>query len=246
MGRATDADRNTQGDPPGRAARRGDADDRGQDAQARPRGGRRRRARARPPTSPTRPTSRRARRSRPTPPRSGPRPTSSSRCGPADGRRTATAHEADLLKEGGAAHRLHLARRRTRSSSSGSAKRKATVLAMDAVPRITRAQKMDALVGDGEHRRVPRGHRGGAAPRALLRRADDGRRARAAGARCSSSAPASPGWRRSPRRRRWARIVRAFDTRPAVREQVESLGATFVEFKFERSRARARAATRRR
>jgi NAD(P) transhydrogenase subunit alpha len=27
--------------------------------------------------------------------------------------------------------------------------------------------------------------------------------------------------------------VRAFDTRPAVREQVESLGATFVEFKFD-------------
>jgi NAD(P) transhydrogenase subunit alpha len=30
-------------------------------------------------------------------------------------------------------------------------------------------------------------------------------------------------------------VVRAFDTRPAVREQVESLGATFLEFKFEES-----------
>jgi NAD(P) transhydrogenase subunit alpha len=30
-------------------------------------------------------------------------------------------------------------------------------------------------------------------------------------------------------------VVRAFDTRPAVREQVESLGAAFLEFKFEES-----------
>src|SRR5206468_87876 len=30
-------------------------------------------------------------------------------------------------------------------------------------------------------------------------------------------------------------IVRAFDTRPAVREQVQSLGARFLEFKFEES-----------
>ena len=41
-------------------------------------------------------------------------------------------------------------------------------------------------------------------------------------------------------------IVRAFDTRPAVREQVESLGAAFLEFEFERETARARAATPRR
>src|SRR4029078_4949466 len=30
-------------------------------------------------------------------------------------------------------------------------------------------------------------------------------------------------------------VVRAFDTRPAVREQVESLGASFVEFHFNES-----------
>ena len=43
------------------------------------------------------------------------------------------------------------------------AKRKATVLAMDAVPRITRAQKMDALSAHGQPRGLPRGHRGDAA-----------------------------------------------------------------------------------
>ena len=67
------------------------------------------------------------------------------------------------------------------------------------------------------------------APAAVLPDADDGgghdRRRR----RCSSSAPASPGCRRSRPRAGSARSCPAFDVRPVVREQVESLGATFLD-----------------
>jgi NAD(P) transhydrogenase subunit alpha len=45
-------------------------------------------------------------------------------------------------------------------ASAGPRGEEATVLAMDSVPRISRAQKLDALVVDGEHRRLSRGDRG--------------------------------------------------------------------------------------
>ena len=41
-------------------------------------------------------------------------------------------------------------------------------------------------------------------------------------------------------------IVRAFDTRPAVKEQVKSMGAEFIELNVQGGRLRARAATRKR
>ena len=63
----------------------------------------------------------------------------------------------------------------------------------------------------------------------LLPDADDrgrhGRRRR----RCSCSAPASPGCRRSRPRAGSARSSSGFDVRPVVREQVECLGANFLD-----------------
>ena len=43
--------------------------------------------------------------------------------------------------------------------------------------------------------------------------------------------------------RRLGAVVEAFDMRPVVKEQVESLGATFVELSSRSPRARTRAAT---
>ena len=77
-------------------------------------------------------------------------------------------HEADLMSEGA---RLisFIWPAQNKELVERLAARKATVLAMDTVPRITRAQKMDALSRDGEHRRLPRRDRGGAPLRPLLR-----------------------------------------------------------------------------
>ena len=56
-----------------------------------------------------------------------------------------------------------------------------TALAMDSVPRISRAQKMDALSSMANIARLSRGHRGGAALRPILHRTDHGRRPDSAG-----------------------------------------------------------------
>ena len=149
---------------------------------------------------------------------------------PALGRYEADAHS---LKAGAALRRLHLARAGTRTSSTAprGAQAALTALAMDAVPRITRAQKMDALSAMANIGGLPRRHRGGrTALRALLPGADDrraaGRVKPGAGARSVSRRRRRGGSRRSRRRReRSARQVRAFDTRAAAcAEQVESLG----------------------
>ena len=44
---------------------------------------------------------------------------------------------------------------------AAASKKGSTVIAMDMVPRISRAQKMDALVVDGQYRGLPRGDRSG-------------------------------------------------------------------------------------
>ena len=83
--------------------------------------------------------------------------------------------------------------------------RKATVLAMDSVPRISRAQKLDALssmANIGGYRAVIEAAH---AVRPLLHRARSRPPARCRRPRCSSSAPASRASRRSARRRASAR-----------------------------------------
>ena len=103
-----------------------------------------------------------------------------------------------------------------------------TGLAMDAVPRISRAQAMDVLSSMANIA----GYRG------VIEAADSfggmftGQVTAAGkvppGDGCSSSAPASPGSPRSVRPARMGAKVRAFDVRPEVAEQVESMGAEFV------------------
>jgi len=109
--------------------------------------------------------------------------------------------------------------------------RKATVLAMDAVPRITRAQKLDALSAMANlvgYRAVieAASHYG----RFLGGQTTAAGRVRPAtvfivGAGVAGLAAVAAA-------RSLGAIVRAFDTRPVVREQVESLGGEFVPFEF--------------
>ena len=126
------------------------------------------------------------------------------------------------------------------------AARKVTVLAMDAVPRITRAQKMDALSAMANIAGYRAVIEAASALRALLPRAGDGGRAGPAGegARHRRRRRRARGDR--ARRERSGAVVRAFDTRPAVREQVESLGAHVPRVRVRGGGRRARAATRRR
>jgi NAD(P) transhydrogenase subunit alpha len=139
-------------------------------------------------------------------------------------------HEADLMKPGAtlisfiwpAQHKELLDRL---------AARKLTVLAMDAMPRITRAQRMDALSAMANI----------AGYRAVIEAAQHfGRffpgQVTAAGrvkpAQVFVIGAGVAGLAAVAAAKALGAQVRAFDTRPVVREQVESLGGTFVEFSF--------------
>ncbi|HEX4462183.1 MAG TPA: Re/Si-specific NAD(P)(+) transhydrogenase subunit alpha [Polyangia bacterium] len=109
--------------------------------------------------------------------------------------------------------------------------RKATVLAMDAVPRVTRAQRMDALSAMANL----------AGYRAVIEAAHHfgrplGAQTTAAGrikpARVLVVGAGVAGLAAIAAARALGAIVSAFDTRPTVREQVQSLGATFLPFEW--------------
>jgi NAD(P) transhydrogenase subunit alpha len=109
--------------------------------------------------------------------------------------------------------------------------RKATVLAMDAVPRITRAQKMDALSSMANL----------AGYRAVIEAANHfGRffngQITAAGkvqpAKVLVIGAGVAGLAAISTAKNLGAIVRAFDTRLVVKEQVQSLGAEFLELDF--------------
>jgi NAD(P) transhydrogenase subunit alpha len=142
-------------------------------------------------------------------------------------------HEVDLMKEGArlisfvwpAQHKELIQRL---------AAHKATVLAMDAVPRITRAQRMDALSAMANI----------AGYRAVIEAASHFGRffpgqmtaaGRAKPAQVLIIGAGVAGLAAIAAARSLGAVVRAFDTRPAVREQVESLGATFLDFQFNES-----------
>jgi NAD(P) transhydrogenase subunit alpha len=140
-------------------------------------------------------------------------------------------HEVDLLKEG-ATLISFVWPAQNKELLERLAARKVTVLAMDAVPRITRAQRMDALSAMANI----------AGYRAVIEAASSfGRffpgQVTAAGrvkpAQVFIVGAGVAGLAAIAAARALGAQVRAFDTRPAVREQVESLGATFVEFKFD-------------
>lgn len=110
--------------------------------------------------------------------------------------------------------------------------RKATVLAMDAVPRITRAQKLDALSAMANI----------AGYKAVLEGAN--RYGRMLGDQITAAGRVRPanvlivgagvaGLAALGAARSLGAVVKAFDTREVVREQIESLGGQFLKFEFD-------------
>jgi len=114
------------------------------------------------------------------------------------------------------------------------ASRKATVLALDCIPRISRAQKMDVLSSmsniAGYRAVIEASHHFGSFFGGQITAAGRTRPARVliigAGVAGLSAIAAARGL---------GAEVRAFDTRAAAREQVQSLGAEFLEVEFEES-----------
>ncbi|MEI9941549.1 MAG: Re/Si-specific NAD(P)(+) transhydrogenase subunit alpha [Pseudomonadota bacterium] len=139
-------------------------------------------------------------------------------------------HEAELLREGGIlvsfiwpAKNGELVERL--------AARRATVLAMDQVPRITRAQKMDALSSMANIA----GYRAVIEAASFYGRFFTGQMT-AAGkvppAKVLIIGAGVAGLAAIGAARSLGAIVRAFDTRVEVREQIQSMGAEFLEVSF--------------
>ena len=112
------------------------------------------------------------------------------------------------------------------------AARQATALAMDAVPRITRAQKMDALSSMANI----------AGYRAVIEAANNFGRFFTGQITAAGKIPPCKvlvigagvaGLSAIGAARGLGAEVRAFDTRPVVKEQVQSMGAEFLELDFE-------------
>jgi len=112
------------------------------------------------------------------------------------------------------------------------AARKISTFAMDAVPRVSRAQKMDALSSMANIS----GYRAVTEAANLFGRFFTGQMT-AAGkvppAKVMIIGAGVAGLSAVGTARGLGAIVRAFDTRPAVKEQVESMGAEFLELDFE-------------
>jgi len=136
-------------------------------------------------------------------------------------------HEADLLRERGVLV-CFLWPAKNKELIERLARRKATVLAMDQVPRITRAQKMDALSSMANIA----GYRAVIEAASFYGRFFTGQMT-AAGkvppAKVMVIGAGVAGLAAIGAARGLGAIVRAFDTRAEVREQVQSMGAEFLE-----------------
>ncbi|MBK8148437.1 MAG: Re/Si-specific NAD(P)(+) transhydrogenase subunit alpha [Acidobacteria bacterium] len=139
-------------------------------------------------------------------------------------------HEADLLTEGKTLISF-VWPAQNKELLEKLAARKATVLAMDAVPRISRAQKMDALSSMANI----------AGYRAVIEAANNFGRFFTGQITAAGKVPPAKvlvigagvaGLAAIGAARSLGAIVRAFDTRPVVKEQVESMGADFLELEF--------------
>ena len=112
------------------------------------------------------------------------------------------------------------------------AERKVNVIAMDCVPRISRAQSMDALSSmanvAGYRAMVEAAHEFGRFFTGQITAAGKVPPAKVLVIGAGVAGLAAIGTARN-----MGAIVRAFDTRPAVKEEVESLGAEFLELDFE-------------
>jgi NAD(P) transhydrogenase subunit alpha len=112
------------------------------------------------------------------------------------------------------------------------AERRVTAFSMDSIPRITRAQPMDALSSQS----TVSGYKG-----VLLAAANLGKFFPMLTTAAGTIAPARvlvlgagvAGLQAIATARRLGAVVSAFDVRPVVKEQVESLGATFLELDVE-------------
>ena len=136
-------------------------------------------------------------------------------------------HEAELLRQGGTIISfLHPAK--NSDIVSLLAARKATAIAMDQIPRISRAQKMDALSSMANIA----GYRAVVEAATFFPRFFTGQMT-AAGkvppAKILVIGAGVAGLAAIGAARGMGAIVRAFDTRPAVKDQVKSMGAEFIE-----------------
>jgi H+-translocating NAD(P) transhydrogenase subunit alpha len=136
-------------------------------------------------------------------------------------------HEAELLREGGTVISF-LWPGKNAALIERLAARKATAIAMDQVPRISRAQKMDALSSMANI----------AGYRAVIEAASFYGRFFTGQMTAAGKVPAAKvlvigagvaGLAAIGAARGLGAIVRAFDTRPTVKEQVKSMGAEFIE-----------------
>ncbi len=111
------------------------------------------------------------------------------------------------------------------------AAREATVLAMDCIPRITRAQKMDALSSmanvSGYRAVIEASHQFGRVFTGQITAAGKIPPAKVLVIGAGVAGLAAIGTANG-----LGAIVRAFDTRPAVRDEVRSMGAEFIELQF--------------
>ncbi|HEU5075930.1 MAG TPA: Re/Si-specific NAD(P)(+) transhydrogenase subunit alpha, partial [Polyangiaceae bacterium] len=139
-------------------------------------------------------------------------------------------HEADRLREGGKLISFIWPARNAALLERLKA-RKATVLAMDQVPRVSRAQKLDALSSMANIA----GYRAVIEAATLYGRFFTGQMT-AAGkvppAKVLIIGAGVAGLAAIGAARGLGAIVRAFDTRPVVKEQVQSMGAEFLELDF--------------
>jgi NAD(P) transhydrogenase subunit alpha len=136
-------------------------------------------------------------------------------------------HEADLIREGGTLISF-LYPGKHKEILDRLAARKATAIAVDQIPRITRAQKMDALSSMANI----------AGYRAVVEAASFYGRFFTGQMTAAGKVPAAKvlvigagvaGLAAIGAARGMGAIVRAFDTRPTVKEQVKSMGAEFIE-----------------
>jgi NAD(P) transhydrogenase subunit alpha len=150
---------------------------------------------------------------------------------PPEAHPTLGCHEVDLLPHQGRLISL-LFPGQNEDVVSRLAERKATVIALDCIPRISRAQKMDVLSSmsniAGYRAVIEASHHFGSFFGGQITAAGRTRPARVliigAGVAGLSAIAAARGL---------GAEVRAFDTRAAAREQVQSLGASFLEVSFE-------------
>jgi NAD(P) transhydrogenase subunit alpha len=136
-------------------------------------------------------------------------------------------HEADLIRDGGTLVSF-LYPGKNKDIVDRLAARKATAIAVDQIPRITRAQKMDALSSMANIA----GYRAVVEAASFYGRFFTGQMTaagRVPAAKVLVIGAGVAGLSAIGAARGMGAIVRAFDTRPTVKEQVKSMGAEFIE-----------------